>query len=103
MIIVIHVLGQDIGSGWYNDTAVHLALAKYTVDTWEEDLANLIASGQDVVIDVQVAPDRSLPQPIVAADSLEMVHLVQQLLTDNDLLWEGFCGSEQAANLYRGT
>ena len=103
MIIVVHVLGQDIGSGWHNDAAVRIAMSKYTVDTWEEDLAELIAGGEDVIIDVQFAPDRVLQHPIVAADSLETVHLVQQLLTNDDLLWEGFCGSEQAANLYRGT
>lgn len=105
IIISTQILSGNLGEGWNDNNAVADALADYARATWTADLAELIAAGHELEIDIDVQKDTGgyCHDLRIEADTFAMVERVESLLTDEPALWEQFCGSEEAASLSSGT
>ena len=96
------ILSGNLGDGWTDNNAAADALADYTENTWRADLAELIDEGHTIEIEIEVLPNTSGAGRDLAidAETFGMVERVEGLLTDEGTLWERFCDSAAAADLW---
>ena len=101
--ITTQILSGNLGDGWNDNNDAADTLADYTERTWRADLAELIDKGHEVEIEIDVQKDTGgySHSVRVMADTFEMVERVENLLTDEQVIWERFCGSEEAADMYK--
>ena len=93
------ILSGNLGDGWTDNNEAAEALAAYTEATWREDLAELIAEGHEIEMEIDVQKDTGgyCHDLGVWADTNKMVERVNSLLTDEQVIWERFCCSDDAA------
>lgn len=101
--ITTQILSGNLGEGWTDNNGSAEALAEYTRAVWADDLAELIAEGHTVEMDVEVLRNTNGAGRDLAidAETFEMVERIEGLLTDENTLWERFCDSADAAALWR--
>lgn len=96
--IYTQILSGNMGEGWQDNNQAADTLAAFTENTWRNDLAELIAEGHEIEIEIDVQKDTGgySHDLGVWADTNEMVERVTSLLTDEQVIWERFCCEEQA-------
>ena len=96
------ILSGNLGDGWTDNNAAAEALANYSRSIWTDELAELIDEGHTIEIEIEVLPNTSGAGRDLAidAETFGMVERVEGLLTDEGTLWERFCDSAAAADLW---
>jgi len=97
------ILSGNLGDGWTDNNAAAEALANYSRSIWTDELAELIDEGHTIEIEIEALPNTSGAGRDLAidAETFGMVERVEGLLTDEGTLWERFCDSAAAADLWR--
>lgn len=77
------------------------ALADFTREIWEADLADLVESGHDIEIEIDVQRNTSgYSRPVeVWCDDPEIRRQAESALSDGTQIWEAFCKSEEDSDL----
>lgn len=103
--ISTQILAGNLGDGWSNQNDAADALADYTRAIWASDVAEFVAAGHEVEIDIDVqhnaeGSSRNLSVdvsgPMVDGD-FDLMERIERALTDESTIWERFCASEEAA------
>jgi hypothetical protein len=105
--ITAEILSGNLGDGWENENAAADALADFTKTVWARDLA-AISSKHRVEIEICVQHNTSgychataidvRCDDEDAADAAETLQQqVHDLLTDEDVIWDRFLNSDDAA------
>lgn len=77
------------------------ALADFSRETWEADLADLAEAGRDIEIEMDVQHNTSgYSRPVeVWCDDPEIQRQAEAALTDETRMWDLFCKAEEASDL----
>ena len=101
--ITIHaqILDGNLGEGWTDNYAAAQALADFTREKWEADLADLAEAGHEINIDIDVQRNASGCSRAVEVwcDDAELQRQAEAALTDETRIWDLFCQSEEARAL----
>ena len=102
------ILDGNLGDGWRDNYETAQALGAYTHDIWNEDLS-AFAEQYEININIEIVPNTSgYSNPVtvhVDDDSLASSELyditdeIENALTNEDSVWDKFCGSDIAESL----
>lgn len=102
--ISTQILAGNLGDGWADQNGAADALADYTRSIWADDVAEFIAAGHDVEIDIDVQHNTEgssrdfsvdISGPMTDGD-FDLMERVERSLTDEATIWERFCESDEA-------
>ena len=95
------ILDGNLGEGWPDNYAAAQALADFTREKWEADLADLAEAGHEINIDIDVQHNASGSSRAVEVwcDDAELQRQAEAALTDETRIWDLFCRSEEARAL----
>lgn len=100
--ISAQILDGNLGDGWKDNGATAQALADFTRAQWESDTAEFVAAGHRIEIRIDVSSNTSGCSRGVSVDvrgDQDLAMDVESALTDENLIWERFCQSAEAADL----
>ena len=94
------ILDGNLGEGWPDNYAAAQALADFTREKWEADLADLVEAGHDIEIEIDVRHASGCSRSVeVWCDDPEFQHQAESALADETRIWDLFCQSEEARAL----
>ena len=90
--VLAQILAGNMGEESHAD-----ALAEFTRNTWQADLADLAEAGHDVEIEIDVQNASGCSRAVeVWCDDPELQRQAESALTDETRVWDLFCQSEEA-------
>lgn len=105
--ITTQILDGNLGDGWNDNYEAANGLANYIEAIWMKDLAEIIAEGHEVNINIDVQYNtsgcsRNLDVWVDSNDDsgYDLVERVWNTLTDENRIWEQFCASEEATKYF---
>lgn len=99
IIINTQILDGNLGDGWSDNYAAACALAEYARKTWMADLGEFIEAGHKVSINIDVKRNTSGASRSMTVNCYDGLDDDLYLTTEN-VIWEDFCNSDAAADLY---
>lgn len=95
--ITTQILDGNLGDGWKDNYEAAKALAEFTKKTWRDDLSEY--ANHEIYIDINVEQNcvGASRDMMVSTDSddYEIDRSIELALTDEDTIWERFCGSKE--------